>query len=69
VGITVCDRWTGKKTGFINFLADMGERPPGLTLDRFCNSEGYSKDNCRWASAKEQHQNKRVNRDASGKFI
>lgn len=53
VGITVCDRWRD----FENFLADMGPRPPGLTLDRCDNSKGYSQDNCRWATYGEQVRN------------
>ena len=57
-GITVCDRW---KT-FENFLADMGERPSGKTLDRQDNALGYSPGNCRWSTHKEQHRNKRSNR-------
>ena len=36
-GITVCARWSGWGDGFKNFLADMGERPPGMTLDRIDN--------------------------------
>lgn len=36
------------------FLADMGERPVGMTLDRKDNSKGYSKGNCRWATKQEQ---------------
>lgn len=56
-GITVCDRWLT----FENFLADMGERPTGMTLDRKDNEKGYEPGNCRWATAIEQANNKRAN--------
>lgn len=46
---------------FVNFLADMGERPPNTTLDRIDNEKGYWKDNCRWATHEQQHNNKRTN--------
>jgi hypothetical protein len=55
-GITVCDRWRD----FRNFLEDMGERPPGKTIDRINNDLGYYKENCRWATIKEQHANRRT---------
>lgn len=60
-GIIVCDRWRGKE-GFANFLADMGERPVGTTLDRFPNngSGNYEPGNCRWATRAEQLRNTRA---------
>lgn len=55
-GITVCDRWLK----FESFLADMGIKPEGMTLERNDNNLGYSKANCRWAMAYEQSRNKRT---------
>lgn len=52
-GITVCERWRGPD-GFENFLADMGERPAGMTLDRRDNDGNYELGNCRWATLVEQ---------------
>ncbi len=56
-GIRVCDRWQE----FANFLADMGDRPPGGTLDRIDVNGNYEPSNCRWATQKEQTRNKRTN--------
>jgi len=60
IGIKVCDEWLGLK-GFSNFIADMGERPNGTTLDRIDNNKGYSKENCKWSTAHEQSANRRNN--------
>jgi hypothetical protein len=43
---------------FTQFYLDMGERPAGMTLDRIDNSKGYSKENCRWATPKQQGSNR-----------
>lgn len=54
-GITVDPRWLV----FENFYEDMGDPPPNTTLDRENNNQGYSKENCRWATWSQQMSNRR----------
>lgn len=57
-GVAVCDRWRS----FPAFLADMGERPEGLTIDRIDVNKGYEPSNCRWATRTQQIANRRSTR-------
>lgn len=49
-GIKICKRWDS----YADFLADMGERPAGMTLDRINNDGNYEPGNCRWATQLDQ---------------
>jgi hypothetical protein len=62
VGIEICDRWRV----FSNFLADMGERPEGMTLDRINPFGNYEPGNCRWATPGQQRMNTRKNFEEAG---
>jgi hypothetical protein len=53
--ISLCERW---RSSFESFVADMGERPAGKTLDRIDNAKGYEPGNCRWATWEEQNTNR-----------
>ena len=56
-GITVCPEWQD----FESFYADMGDKPPGKSIDRINNDEGYNKSNCEWRDLKAQSRNRRDN--------
>jgi hypothetical protein len=56
-GITVCEEW---KNSFEKFLEDMGEKPDSsYSIERINNDLGYFKENCKWATKKEQSNNRR----------
>jgi|GEM_PF-1200935 len=58
-GVSVCAEWFE----FTSFISDMGECPSGdYSIERVDNEEGYSKQNCKWATRQEQGRNKRNNR-------
>jgi hypothetical protein len=63
-GISIDPRWNI----FENFLEDMGERPKARSLDRIDNDRGYSPDNCRWATNRQQQSNKRGKSSGTSKY-
>lgn len=60
-GITVCPEWMT----YDGFLADMGQRPDDLTLERIEGDQSYSPVNCKWASKTEQSRNRKYTRNVT----
>jgi hypothetical protein len=68
-GISVCERWNPDRDGsFDNFLADMGPRPKGKTLDRIDPDKNYEPANCRWSTSRIQTHNQRKRSNTTSHF-
>jgi hypothetical protein len=61
-GIKISEAWQDYQT----FFQDMHPKPAGKTLERINNDQGYSKENCCWATPQEQRLNQRMKPTSSG---
>ncbi|ADR32510.1 hypothetical protein VR7_gp135 [Escherichia phage vB_EcoM_VR7] len=66
-GVQICDRWLPKgKTGYLNFVEDMGIRPAGTSINRINSCKLYSKETCEWASSSIQSFDQDTRKDSPG---
>ena len=70
-GVTICNRWLlgeNGKSGWLCFFEDMGPKPTGHSIDRKDNEQGYTPDNCRWATLQQQIENRRPYGSVKAKY-